>query len=158
MSNTSTRDWFSELLEEYSQRHAAMFAFSNSQVAERFEEWGEPAPEFPLQGWSSVGAGLIVRSDLRDEFLSRFAAGHEGHVATLPAVTVRFLNLDYWGRALYVVVSIEEGAPVVVGQVLADVSLSAPGEAIELHSITNDGEPIEAVSARIVFEAREVSA
>ena len=143
-------DYFGTLLAEFQTRHAAMFAFSNKQVAEQFQEWGLDTPKFPLTGWSSIGAGLIVRTDVRDEFLTRLESSRSAHLETLPVVTVKPLHLDYWDRWNYVVTATESDT-VVIGQVLVDVSLSDKCEAPELHSVTNDGEPICAVNARIVF-------
>jgi len=151
--NNEQETWFNLLFAEFQNKHAAMFAFSKKQVVDHFEEWGEPAPVFPLQGWVPVGAGLLVRDDVATDFLRRMESDWEAHQSSLPAVTLEQLGVDPWDRPQYRVLNAGEGAPVHVGEIVVDASLRAPGEATEVHSITDQGEPIATLPVRVIHAA-----
>lgn len=133
----TTQTWFDRLYEEFHSQGLVMFAFSQKQVEDKGVAWDD----FQA-GWRSYGAGLHVKATAWDEFVRRMEADLAADQATLPELRVRHIGTDYWDRHLYVDAS---------GRRLADASLSPAGEAIELHTLTDEGEPISAVRARVVF-------
>lgn len=134
---TTEKSWFSLLFGEYSERGEAMFAFSRSQV-EEVVPW-----ETFQREWVSVGdSGLQVKRSVRAEFVRRMDAAFDGWQAGLPELRVRFIGTDHWDRPTYQ----DER-----GRRLVDVNLSPPNEALELHTVTTEGEPIGALEVRPVY-------
>lgn len=130
--------WFDRLFDEFAARGEAMFAFSRKQVEDKGVDWDV----FQSDAWTSRGAGLHVKTSALPAWLERMEADFAAEQATLPELRVRHIGTDYWDRHLYR----DER-----GRVLADVSLSPANEALELHTLTSEGEPIAAERARLVF-------
>jgi hypothetical protein len=131
-------NWFSDVFSEYEQRGEAMFAFSREQVEEKGVTWAD----FQSDQWCALGAGLHVKRAVRDQFIEQVEAAHQADQAAQPEVRVRYIGTDHWDRPLYKTDD---------GRHLADVGLNPPGEAVELHTLTSEGEPIAALPARLVF-------
>jgi hypothetical protein len=136
--------WFDVVFNEYKKRGEAMFAFSREQVEEQGVQWDDLQRE-----WVSLPAGLLVKRSIRAEFTRRLAAGLDGHLASLPELTVTHIGTDYWDRPVYQ----DEG-----GRRLVDVALNPPNEALELHTVTSEGEPIAPLKVRPRFVAKDTTA
>jgi hypothetical protein len=139
MGYEHTETWFDRLFAEFSGRGEAMFAFSRSQVEEHGVDWDV----FQSDAWTARGAGLYVKTSALPEWVRRMEADHAADQATLPQLRVRHIGTDHWDRHLY-----RDEA----GRTLADVSLSPANQALELHTLTAEGEPISALRVRLVFE------
>jgi len=129
--------WFDEVFSEFNQRGEAIFAFSRKQVEEQGVTWDDFQ-----SGWISTGAGLHLKRTAVAAFNERASAAHQADQAAQPEVRVRYIGTDHWDRPLY---------KTDAGRHLADVGLNSPGEAVELHTLTSEGEPIAALPARLVF-------
>lgn len=142
-------NWFDRLFNEYSGRGEAMFAFSRSQV----EDAGVPWNTFQAE-WSGIGAGLHVKSAIRDQFLADMTAAEQEWRAGIPELRVRYVGetiLDYPAyRAMHPIESLR----VKEGQLLVDIEYGKPNEAAYLHVVASEEfpEPSHQVDARLVFE------
>ena len=141
------KTWFDLLFDEYNGRGEAMFAFSKEQVEGQGVTW----EDFQAH-WTSVGAGLHVKTSAFKDFAKRMETDQQNHLEAIPELRVKQVGTDYWDRWVYEVVDEDvEGKGVRHGQRLCDVSLSPPNEATELHTMTSEGEPIDSLEVRPVF-------
>lgn len=144
---TREKTWFDRLFDEFNGRGEAMFAFSKEQVEQQGVTW----EDFQAQ-WTSVGAGLHVKTSAFAEFVRRMETDQQNHLESVPELRVKHIGSDFWDRTVYEVVDeAVEGKGVRHGQRLCDVSLSPPNEATELHTMTSEGEPIDSLEVRPVY-------
>lgn len=143
--------WFDQLFKEYHERGEAMFAFSRKQV----EEEGVPWDTFQAE-WTSIGAGLHVKRDIRAQFINAMTVAEQEWRKGIPELRVRYIGesmLDYPAyRAMHPI----ESLGVKKDQLLVDIEYRDPNKAAYLHVVASEEfpEPSHQLDARLVFEPR----
>ena len=132
-------NWFDKIYDEFSERNEAMFAFSRNQVEER----GVDFDDFQ-RDWTSLGAGLHVKTSAVKEFTRRCDAALEEDQESLPVVEVTYVGTRFWPE--YPAFRDDSG------RILVDVEYGKPGTALVLHTVTKEGEPEAGLRARIVYK------
>lgn len=160
---TREKTWFDLLFDEYKGRGEAMFAFSPQQVEEQGVTW-----EDFQANWTSLGAGLHVKTTVKVQFLHRMHTDRKAAEAKWPELQVRYVGeVGFSEYPAYRIVGDggeygSQGSGKVKlrpNQLLVDAGLRPANEATELHWVGDHEyfEPVDSIQARLVFvEPKEV--